>query len=58
MVEVAESRAAKSLVQEKEALIPNLEHDLQQARFYTTVECAANNSIIMLINVIMFMFQR
>ncbi|XP_076918986.1 autophagy-related protein 16-like [Bidens hawaiensis] len=32
VVEVAESRAAKSLVQEKEALIPNLEHDLQQAR--------------------------
>lgn len=33
VVEVAESRAAKSLVQEKEALIPNLENDLSQARF-------------------------
>ncbi|KAD4585632.1 hypothetical protein E3N88_23233 [Mikania micrantha] len=32
VVEVAESRAAKSLVQEKETLIPSLEHDLSQAR--------------------------
>ncbi|XP_071686755.1 autophagy-related protein 16 isoform X2 [Rutidosis leptorrhynchoides] len=32
VVEVAESRAAKSLVQEKEALIPTLENDLSQAR--------------------------
>lgn len=33
VVEVAESRAAKALVQEKEALIPNLENDLSQTRF-------------------------
>ncbi|KAI3684465.1 hypothetical protein L6452_33689 [Arctium lappa] len=32
VVEVAESRAAKALVQEKEALIPTLENDLSQAR--------------------------
>ncbi|KAI3512852.1 hypothetical protein L1887_20173 [Cichorium endivia] len=32
VVEVAESRAAKSLVQEKEAFIPTLENDLSQAR--------------------------
>lgn len=33
VVEVAESRAAKSLVQEKEALIPDLENNLSQTRF-------------------------
>ncbi|KAM0066405.1 putative transcription factor WD40-like family [Helianthus debilis subsp. tardiflorus] len=42
VVEVAESRAAKSLVQEKEALIPTLEHDLSQARD----ECARLASVL------------
>lgn len=33
VVEVAESRASKALVQEKEALIPSLENELSLARF-------------------------
>lgn len=33
VVEVAESRASKALVQEKEALIPGLENEISQSRF-------------------------
>lgn len=32
VVEVAESRASKALVQEKEAIIPSLENEISQAR--------------------------
>nr|GEU51383.1 hypothetical protein [Tanacetum cinerariifolium] len=38
VVEVAESRASKALVQEKEALIPSLENELSLARFSSFLE--------------------
>lgn len=44
VVEVAESRASKTAVQEKEAIITELQNELAQARFLSTVRIRSSFS--------------